>query len=304
MFVALVVAQRLGLEIEPFGSEPHQLFFRRLRRRGFRGCRRRPDRGAASQYRADPRHQFAQLAGFCDVIVGAELEADDTVDRARGRRQHDDRDIGAALQVADDRKPVFLGHVEIEHHEIGNIGFDRAAQALAAVAQRHGKAVHLEVFADHLAGRRLVIDNDDVLALGHDIAVAGNVMLKVDPCPGPLLSAVPSPPCMSMMRLTIERPRPVELSPAVGLAERRWKRPNKRPRSSGDSPAPSSATRITVSSCSWLPTTVILPPIGEYLMALLTRLSIASRIRSVSHIVTKFGGAETVMVCCLLAANG
>ena len=49
----------------------------------------------------------------------------------------------------------------------GTLRFDRVAQALAAVAQRHGKAVHLEIIADHLAGRRLVIDNDDVLALGH-----------------------------------------------------------------------------------------------------------------------------------------
>ena len=47
-----------------------------------------------------------------------------------------------------------------------------------------------------------------------------------------------------------------------------------------------------------------MPPIGLYLMALLTRLSIASRIRSASHMVTKFGGADTVMVCCLLAADG
>ena len=31
------------------------------------------------------------------------------------------------------------------------------------------------------------------------------------------------------MRLAIERPSPVELSPPVGLAESRWKRPNSRP---------------------------------------------------------------------------
>src|ERR1700733_11613232 len=136
------------------------------------------------------------------------------------------------------------------------------------------------------------------------MSVAGNVTVKVHPFPGPGLLAVTWPPCMSMMRLTIDRPRPVELSPAVGLAERRWKRPNSRPRSSGDRPAPSSAMRIMLLFCSWLTATAILPPIGEYLMALLTRLSMASRIRSASHIVTKFGGADTVSVCCLLAAEG
>ena len=48
------------------------------------------------------------------------------------------------------------------------------------------------------------------------------------------------------MRLTIDRPRPVEGSPPVGRAERRWKRSNSRAMSSGASPGPWSATRITV----------------------------------------------------------
>ena len=38
------------------------------------------------------------------------------------------------------------------------------------------------------------------------------------------------------MRLTIERPSPVELSPPVGLAESRWKRPNSREMSSCERP--------------------------------------------------------------------
>src|ERR1700753_2453983 len=99
--------------------------------------------------------------------------------------------------------------------------------------------MHLEIVADHLACRRLVIDDDDMLALAHDISVAGRTMVKVDPLLGPALVAVTSPPCISMMRLTIESPRPVELSPAVGLADSRWNRPNKRPRSRGYRPAPS-----------------------------------------------------------------
>ena len=60
----------------------------------------------------------------------------------------------------------------------------------------------------------------------------------VAPFPGPALSTVIWPPCRSTIRLTIDRPRPVELSPAVGLADKRWKRPNSREISSGESPAP------------------------------------------------------------------
>ena len=47
-----------------------------------------------------------------------------------------------------------------------------------------------------------------------------------------------------------------------------------------------------------------LAPIGLYLMALLTRLSIASRMRSASHIVVSWFGAATVMACCLFTASG
>ena len=62
----------------------------------------------------------------------------------------------------------------------------------------------------------------------------------------PALVADTLPPCMSMIRLTIDRPSPVELSPPVGFADSRWKRPNRRSMSSGESPAPSSLTRMTV----------------------------------------------------------
>src|SRR5207237_429610 len=72
MLIAFVVAQRLRLKIEPFRSEPHQALFRRFRCRALRRCRRLC-RGAAPQHRADPRHQFAQFAWLCDVIVGAEV---------------------------------------------------------------------------------------------------------------------------------------------------------------------------------------------------------------------------------------
>ena len=60
---------------------------------------------------------------------------------------------------------------------------------------------------------------------------------------------------------------------------------------------------MTVSLPSWVTAMVILPPIGLYLMALLTRLSIASRMRSVSHMVTRLAAPTTVMVCCLLSGE-
>ena len=44
---------------------------------------------------------------------------------------------------------------------------DGLAQARAAVAQRHLEAVQPQIVADHLARRRFVVDDEDVLAAGH-----------------------------------------------------------------------------------------------------------------------------------------
>ena len=180
MLVAFLVAQCLGFEIEPLGAEADEVVLRICRRRGL-CCFQRGD--APAQHRADARHQFAQFARLCDVIVSTELETDHAVDRARSRGEHDHRHIGAALEIADDRQTVFLGHVEVEHHEIGHLGLDLAAQTLAAVAQRYGEAVHFQIVADHLASGCLVIDDDDMRARAHGWAsiAAGSMMVKVAP---------------------------------------------------------------------------------------------------------------------------
>src|SRR5207237_8927698 len=122
--------------------------------------------------------------------------------------------------------PVSPRHVHSEPHRTGPAGFDRAGQALAALAQRPAEAVHLQVTPAHLAGRRLVIDNDDMLILRHGISVPGSITVNVEPCPGPPLSAVTWPPCISIMRLTIVIRSSFGLPPTVGFWEVCCMRPN------------------------------------------------------------------------------
>src|SRR4029079_14470412 len=177
----------------------------------------------------------------------------------------------------------------------------RLTQAAAAVAKAHLETLHLQIFADHLARRRFVIDHDDVTARRH---AAGNLIVKVVPGPAPLLSAMTEPPCRLTMRLTMERPRPVELSPAVGLADSRWKRPNSRDRSSGERPGPWSAMEMATSFCCGVTETRIVESRGLYLIALLIRLSIASRMRSASQVAGTCLGPENSTVWFFLAALG
>src|SRR5206468_12930511 len=202
--------------------------------------------------------------------------------------------------MTDDRKAVLFRHVEIEHDEVRHLLRDGVAQTGTAVAQADAEAVHAQIVPDHLARRLFVIHYDDVLRLSH---VTGNIILNVAPFPGPALSTAIRPLCRSTIRLTIDRPSPVDVSPAVGFAESRWKRPNSREISSGERPAPWSLTCTIIPPSSCVTKRSMAPPSGLYLTALLTRLSIASRMRSASHIAAWPGRAATVRGCSWRAAS-
>src|SRR3954471_8737569 len=160
--------------------------------------------------------------------------------------------------------------------------------------------MHAQIFADHLARRRLVIDHHDV-RIAH---VVGNVIVNAVPTPLEGADAEIVPSCRSTIRLTIDRPRPVELSSPVGFAERRWNRPNNRDTSSGDNPGPSSTTLMQVAPEAPVADISILPDSRVYLIALLTRLSIASRMWSASQGTMRRAGTATAIVCPLCVALG
>src|SRR5438477_34413 len=73
------------------------------------------DRGALPQllpHRLHARDELTRAERLRHVIVGAELEAEDAVDLAVARGQHDDRDLAGRAQTAADLEAVHSG----EHH--------------------------------------------------------------------------------------------------------------------------------------------------------------------------------------------
>src|SRR5262249_14346409 len=156
------------------------------------GCRgARGGNLAAAKHRTDAGDQLAQLTRLGEVIVGAELEADDAVDGARRRGEHDDRHARALLEGAHDGEPVLLRHVEVEDDEVSRRLLEQLAQGGTAVALAHLEAVGGEILSDHFTRGRLVVDDDDVLDLSHAASRrAGSATVKVVPRPPPGLSAV------------------------------------------------------------------------------------------------------------------
>ena len=94
------------------------------------GDRRALGGAAAALDRADPRDELPRRERLHDVVVGAELEADDPVDLFAPGGEHHDRHVGVGADVAAEvpAVPVRQHHVEQDH--VGLVSADRLASGL------------------------------------------------------------------------------------------------------------------------------------------------------------------------------
>jgi hypothetical protein len=73
--------------------------------------------GCSTGHGANPGDEFAQAERFGDVVVGAQLQTQDTIELLAARRQHDDRCLGLLAQLAAHVSAVHVGQAEIEQHQ-------------------------------------------------------------------------------------------------------------------------------------------------------------------------------------------
>src|SRR4030095_2368093 len=103
-----------------------------------------------------------RIEGFGDVVVGAHLEADDSIDDGAGRGQHDDRDLRVALaQVPGEAQAVFAGHVDVDEREVDRLCAGERPRRCGTLGTDRSVAVGDEVLLEHRAYFRLVIDYQD-----------------------------------------------------------------------------------------------------------------------------------------------
>ena len=89
----------------------------------------------AAEQRADPGGQLAQAERLGDVVVGAELEADDLVELGILGRQHHDRHARLGPDDPADLDPGQLGEHQVEEDEVRPLGAE-PDQRLAPVGRR------------------------------------------------------------------------------------------------------------------------------------------------------------------------
>ena len=122
----------------------------------------RRDLGRAAQNSLDPRDQLARTEGLHDIIVGANLEADDAVDLRAHGGQHDDRRPVLLAQLLAEDEPALAGHHEVEHDEVETADLDRLHHLAPVGRLGDPEAVLAKVLAHERAKLAIVIDNQNV----------------------------------------------------------------------------------------------------------------------------------------------
>ncbi len=112
--------------------------------------------GRAAQQRADPRQHLLQMEGFCDIVVGAGIEALNLVAPAvaRGEDQHRHHPLVAPPGLKH-RDTVHLGQADIQHDrviglavakEMSLLTVERAIDHVSGIRQGRGElAVQIRV---------------------------------------------------------------------------------------------------------------------------------------------------------------
>ncbi len=116
----------------------------------------------AAQERLDPAQELAQPERLGQVVVGAELEADDLVDLVVAGGQHEDRHLGAGRADAPKRlEPIDAGQAHVEHDEVGRLAGRDLQALLAGLGDADVVALLLEGVLDPASDGVLVFDDQD-----------------------------------------------------------------------------------------------------------------------------------------------
>ena len=131
--------------------------------------------GAAPQHRLDPRQQLARGARFGDVVVGADIQALDTVVLVVLGGQHDHGNIAAdvvATQAPQQLQAAGVGHHPVQKNQIRAF-VQYLAIGLLGLGRLHAlKTGHFQADAHHFPDGALIIDDKNT-AICHSFSGHG-----------------------------------------------------------------------------------------------------------------------------------
>ena len=122
------------------------------------GCRLLALGAGAAQHRLHPLDQQALAERLVDVVVGAEVEAEDLVDLLVLGGQDDHRQVGGLAQAPQHLHAVHARHLHVEDGQVRRVALQRRQAGGAVVVGLHRVAVAFQRQGDR---------GDDVLVVVH-----------------------------------------------------------------------------------------------------------------------------------------
>jgi hypothetical protein len=113
----------------------------------------------SAQHGADPGQELPRTEGLGEIVVRAQLQAHDAVGFLGAAGQDDDRQLRFSTQLAQQLHAVLALQPQIEQHQIQDLVTKRTHQLRTSRRLRHPKIVLLQVLADELAHRDVVVDH-------------------------------------------------------------------------------------------------------------------------------------------------
>jgi hypothetical protein len=126
------------------------------------------------EQRPDARDELGQLERLRHVVVGAELKADDDVDRVAARRQHQHGHAARAPDLPADLEPVELRQHHVEDDKVVRLA-PKAREPVPPVRRRLDRQAGLpQPERGDLPNRGVVLDEDHALAHGATLGRFGS----------------------------------------------------------------------------------------------------------------------------------
>ena len=124
-----------------------------------------PPRHAGRSTARTAGDQLARIERLAEIVVGADLKADDAVDVFLQRGQQNDGHVRAlGAQIPADIEPRSVREHDIEHHEIDLVRRQPLVQLVAACRKQHAEALTLDIAGEKLADLRIVVCDKNLAA--------------------------------------------------------------------------------------------------------------------------------------------
>jgi hypothetical protein len=120
------------------------------------------------QHRFHARHQGGLIDGFGEVFLSAGIQPDHDIFRVWLRGHQDDRyegQIRIVFQAPADLNPIHLGHHDVEDNEVRRLGLDLRERFHPVAGRSDVIAVHGKARLKDIQIGRVIVCNQDLLAL-------------------------------------------------------------------------------------------------------------------------------------------